>query len=180
MSARESGDLVGGGTLEWAAAYLLAQMVGLRAVREVSVTTPAAGAEFTVTNTSRTYWELLGVHLRLATSAAAGNRNVIVQARDADTNRYASVSSGQNQGAGVTVDYSFLAGLGMVSSALITSVGLPVPPIVVVPGSTVSSRTASLDVGDQYSLIVLTVREWSEWGIYNFLENFGEYLGRVD
>jgi hypothetical protein len=148
--------------IETLAALAAEELLRARLVRQINVPSPAAGVEWTQTVPGGVIWELLSVKLRLVTSAVVANRQTILQCRDQDDVILRAGSNNVNIPASSTQTVTFenvgaTTNLGSVIQGL-----LPSPPFVLQSGWKVGTLTNGLDAGDQYSLVTLTVREWSE------------------
>ena len=123
------------------------------ASKVVAVGNPAAGADwaFNVISTLT----LVGVAALLTTSAVVANRTVQLTIADNGGHRvYSSPFSG-NQAASNAERYSWGAGLALSGAG--GSNSCPTPSgLVVGAGWTIATFTGALDVGDQWSNIVLT------------------------
>lgn len=139
----------------------LYELLRLRLVRVVPIPAPGAGAEVVATVPAGVVWELLTLRYRFATSAVVANRASRPVVRDADGNSVAAIVTPFTQAASSTLDYDYLAGLGVNVGGGPTSQPLPAPPIVMLTGWTVRTVTANIDAGDSYTLASVTVREWS-------------------
>lgn len=139
----------------------LAELLRLRLTQEIPVAAPAAGADPSFSPPSGAAWEVLAVTGQLVTSAVVANRRPALRVTDQNGRFSTRVESAQTQAASLTSIYTWLAGL---SAAIIgTQVNqlLPDPPLLVLPGRSLAFVTANLDVGDQWSALMLTVREWT-------------------
>lgn len=164
----ELGDLTVG-ALELGLFELLRQ----RLVRTVPVANPAAGADWIATPPQGCAWELLHVKAILQTSAVVANRGPVVRLRDnagLDLDAYPAAAV---VAASLTVEQGWEAGLGAAVTAILNVSSMSEPPPLVPLAGSVRSLTANLDVGDQWSGIVLTVREWSLAGLTSAVDWFG-------
>jgi hypothetical protein len=146
------------------------QMLGMQLVRNVPVTQPAVGAEWTITSPPGVIWELLAVSFVLTTSAVAGNRGPSLRFRTADNVDVMWVGTGSTQGASIGLPWSWMVGLGAALGTNTLSNPLPSPPIPLTAGWRILSQTNFLDAGDQFSNISVTVREWTLGRIEQFAE----------
>lgn len=149
-------DVVGG-ALERGLYELLRQ----RLVTEKLVAAPAAGAEWAVSVPARTTWEVLSVRHRLATSAVVANRAPGLRVNDPNGITVYQLSPQAVLAAGAASFVDFLPGLGTTESVQQQQALLPSPVPVIPEGWSIGSLTTGIDVGDQYSGIVLVVREWT-------------------
>jgi hypothetical protein len=145
-------------------------MLGMQLVRSVPVAQPAAGAEWTQAVPPGAIWEILNIRFQLVTSAVVANRTSSLLVRDGDTAIAARFGPQSTQGATTTVQHNFSSGYGATNSQGLQAAPLPVPPIIMPGAWSLASFTSNLDVGDQYSGIVLAVREWTLGRIEQFTE----------
>lgn len=139
----------------------LTELLRLRLVRRLLVPAPLVGADFTFTLPAGGTYELLAVYWTFVTSAVVANRGPTVSLQDADSNFLARFGNGAAIVASSTARVSFTAGLGAPIGGGSYAAGLPVPPYVLQAGDKIASQTSSIDVGDQISAIIVTVRDWS-------------------
>lgn len=139
----------------------LYEMLRLRLIRQVVVTLPAAGAEWVATVPAGVSWELLEIHERFVASAVVVSRLLRVQVRDPDQLVWADFPSSTAVTASQNIPLTWAAGQGVSFTNGGNTAPLPAPPYVAAAGSQVRSQTSLIDVGDQYSEVFLTVREWS-------------------
>lgn len=164
-------ELIGG-----ALGRSLYELLRLRLIRELLVPSPAAGAEWSLAMPAGVYWELLDVRALLTTSAVVATRTPRLRVSDPnniDVQRFGVASAASASSA---VSYEWSAGLGMTNNTAATAQGLPTPPQAMLPGFTISSLTGNLDAGDQWSSIVLLVREWSIAAVQANLDWLGSTL----
>lgn len=157
-------------TIAGAQALALYELLRQRLVREVPVAAPGAGAEWTVPVPSGAAWELLSVRDQLVTSAAAANRVATLRLRDADGTELWRIPPVAVQAAAATVRRSYLPAFGYSTAVEHETLGLPAGPQFLATGWQLGSITALLDVADQYSGIVLVVREWSATAVRTALD----------
>ncbi len=132
------------------------------AARSVQVTTPGAGADWSVTVPTNARWELTSFAAQLVTSAAVANRaaRVII---DDGANTVFEVPNPAVQAANLTVVYSYGAGAGGPMIADAPFIEAPIPNDFYVPaGFRIRSTTGNLQAADQWNNINLYVREWIE------------------
>lgn len=164
-------ELIGG-----AVGQALYELLRQRLVKEVPVAQPAAGAEWSQAVPAGVAWEVLSVAEVLVASAVVANRSPSVQAVDPNGTGALRIPAGVTAAAGSTNRISFAAGYGDHLNSGAFSAGLPDPPIFVPAGWSLSSLTSALDVGDQYSAVILIVREWSIPGVQAGLDYLTEQL----
>lgn len=132
------------------------------ALRSITGTTPAAGAEVSETVPTGARWEVLAFRTLLTTSATVINRLVELVLDDGALEYFRSGTSGQ-QAATIQGQHSFSQGWGIASFdgnanwAQTLPVGLRMGA-----GHRLRTTTNNLQVGDQYSLVQYLVREWIE------------------
>lgn len=123
----------------------------------IRVTAPAAGANWSFTNTDGGILILRAVTFLFTTSAVAANRIVGLKVTT-DQDTWLNTSTGLAQIASLAVPYSAFAGS---ESAAISTAGVALPwrddGVLIGRGDTIASVTAAIDVGDQYSAIVMDV-----------------------
>jgi hypothetical protein len=135
---------------------------GPGALRSVSGTQPAAGAEVTETVPTGARWELLMIGLPLTTSATAANRIPAIIFDDG-TNYLLQTVSVFQQAASLTVTHSFAQGFNFTGTVLSQIIGNALPANNRLPaGARFRSSTTNLQVGDQYGVPHYLVREWIE------------------
>lgn len=123
----------------------------------IRVNNPAAGANFSFTNTDGGLLLVRAVTFLLTTSAAVANRIVGLSVA-IDGTTWLATSTGLAQAASLAVPYSAFC---TASSPAITVAGVNLPwkddGVLLRQGHVLSSVTAAIDVADQYSAIVLDV-----------------------
>lgn len=158
MSANSGTPMPGEGTLD--ARFLTYESRVLRGVRRtVSVTQPAAGANWSILVPGGRLWRLIGGNASFLASGAVANRNLGLNIRTSGipmniTFNSTNVTNGQSVGA------SYTPSLTPIVSGII-NVSLPVPfvPMWLEAGDELRSITGAIDVADQYSAIVLWIEE---------------------
>jgi hypothetical protein len=138
---------------EGARSLALFELLRQRLVREVPVPNPAAGADFVATVPAGKTWELLSAFGLLTTSAAVANRDVRPRLTDPSQAVVWELPFLFDQVASSASRYGWIAGASVV--------GLPSPPAVLPENFSFRVSTLGLDVADQWSGVVLMVREWS-------------------
>lgn len=136
-------------------------LLNLRLLRTIPVANPAAGAEIVQVVPGGVVWEVLALRATLTTSAAVANRLTSLQLRDSDNRIAYEFPGAAVQAATLGVSYTWSSGYGTSTAVQGQQLPLPAPPPVVLAGGTVRTVTTLLDVADQWSAVVLTVREWS-------------------
>lgn len=139
----------------------LAELLRQRLVQELTPVKPAVGAEWSVKVPNVAYWELLSIAYVLTTSAVVANRRTTVQVLDGNGLVVGEVDAIAVQAAGVGQQYVYSEDVGTPQTLVADSQGLPAHGVPLTPGWSIATKTALLDVGDQYSAIVVVIREWS-------------------
>lgn len=123
------------------------------------VANPAVGAEFTITPNTAGHWRIIGLVFTLVTSAAIANRNVSFSITDGTARTFKQVTA-SNQAASLSFDY---VAYPQATPTPVTNdtVVMQLPPdgLWLPKGWSLTSLTALLDVGDQYSGIVVDIQE---------------------
>lgn len=161
-----------GGVLGEAVLELLRQ----RLVKNVPVADPAAGADWSVTVPAGVTWELLSFHTRLATSAAVANRFPSWLVKDPDGNEWQRIVQFSAATAGQTEAISGVSGFGDHVTGGTTIMPMQTPPIVMPSGHKLVGGTSSIDVADQYSQTIVTVREWSIQQVQRNLDTISGWI----
>lgn len=165
--------------LRLARAALLTELVQLRMLREVAIPAPGAGSEIVQVVPGGVMWEVLSLRYTLVTSAVVANRNSTLRLLDNDNVQVVRLNPAGSAAASTNNTFCWAAGLGQNSTLSVIASGLPVPPLVALPGWTISTLTANIDAADAYSAVVLMVREWSAWHVQMFSEAEAEQLGDI-
>lgn len=124
--------------------------------RAVQVPQPAAGADWTITVPAGVLWRLVSAFGLLATSSAVANRTAVLSIGDGDT-EFCRIPATGVQAASLTESYTW--GVGLDSENTGPSQSQAIPEYVLHAGAIVKSATANVDVGDQWSAVVLYVIE---------------------
>lgn len=138
----------------------------INGVQEVKkVASPAAGADWTYTVPGGYWQRLLGGSARLVTSAVVATRQAWIQYTDG-TNVLTASSTTGGMTAGATWKL-FISGGPVAGNGVATANFelLALPGIWLQPGYTIGTVTNLIDVGDQWSSIVLWVESW-DYGSY--------------
>lgn len=115
--------------------------------------TPAAGADFQLNIDGRFYTRFLSVFARLTTSAAVANRELVLEYRDIQGQRWMLSGSAVVQTASLTVDYIFDTYRQQVIQPSDTSQLLACPAYMLAPGMQLKLHVVNLDVADQVSRV---------------------------
>lgn len=119
----------------------------------VKGTSPAAATDFTQEVAGTYYARLVSVFCRLVTDANAANREVVVEYRDQDANRYALAGASTVVTASATQDYAFCAFQPEVVFPVDSTILVPLPPILLGPTDDFRIHLVNAQAGDQLSLI---------------------------
>lgn len=148
----------------WPGSPIESSTDGEPVVRTIVGTTPAAGAEWTETVPTGARWELIALHQHFQTSATASNRVPNLEFR-AGANKLWSTALDTAQAASRASDYYFSQNLPFQARASGQLLDVPLASQVrLLAGQVFGSNTDVLQVGDQYSAPIYTVREWQEVG----------------
>lgn len=132
------------------------------AIRIQAITTPAAGADFTITVPNFMRWRIIGLRASFVTSASVATRAAILQFQSAANVMYnacaaatqaASLTLSYNWGAGVT---TLLAPVG--ATTLNVETAIPVD-LWMGAGMIINSVTQNIQAADQWSLIFMLIEE---------------------
>jgi len=129
-------------------------------VRVVTISNPAAGAEWATTVPAGVQWQLLDTAYFLTTNATVANRFSGLKTTDGATITADTISN-LAQAASVNAQYTFAPSSPVVTLASLPSMWLtfPFPLLSLLAGHTVGTHTVALQAGDQYSAIRLSVLE---------------------
>lgn len=158
------------------------ELLRLRLVREVLVPSPAVGAEWTAVVPGGVIWRARSAFAVLATSAVVANRIASLDYTDGTRilHRTGGVAA---LTAGGTFRNAWALGWGESKQAT-SSIALnyALPDIPLPAGYTIGTNTNAIDVGDQWSGIVLMVEEWDETAIMQEAQeidaNLEDYISR--
>lgn len=156
------------------------ELLRLRLIRTLLVANPAAGAEIVALVPGGVSWEVLALRATLTTSAAVANRLPVLQLRDTDGKVAYEFPGAAVQAASLAVSYSWSAGYGTSTAVSGQQLPMPAPAPVVLAGGVVRTVTTLLDVADQWSAVVLTVREWSPAQVQQQADWIGRQLLTVE
>lgn len=128
-------------------------------MRSVTVANPAAGAEFSQAVPAGVHWILRSVKAVLTSSAVAGNRVARLKIADGAANVLILSSANVNQAASLAFTFNWFNGAFPSAAGPTVEVGIP-GDLRLLPTWTIGTLTTLIDVGDQYSAIVLGVEEF--------------------
>lgn len=114
---------------------------------------PAAGADFSA-EVGEGYWSrLLSVHVRLVCSAAAANREVVVEYRDVQDQRFALYGAPVTFPASDTIDYVFSSFQRVAEWEVDGTVIVPLGSDLLYPGTDFRIHVVNVQAADQLSRI---------------------------
>jgi len=125
--------------------------------KSILPTAPAAGSEWTTTVPANKIWEILAIHYHLATSATVASRIPKVSFTDG-TSQIAECRTVSSQLASLTYEHT-LSPNTPVLTLVGGLVGGPIPKLVLNAGAVISSTTDLIQAADQYSQVVIYVKE---------------------
>lgn len=148
--------------IAWPGGPIANSVDGAGAIRKITGANPAAGAEISETVPTGARWQLLQFKLLLTTSGVAGNRQPTLTIDDG-TNFYFTSGMHTVTAASVARTMYWMYGMGVFAAATANGFiqGLGNGPMLPA-GHRITTSTAAIDVGDQYSAIHYVVREWLE------------------
>lgn len=118
-------------------------------------TSPAAGANFSLTNPGRPGWLLVGVLFRLVTDANAANRSVTVDYDDGNGSLYMSNGIQGVVTANTTALFAFDAHRDTSEANVNNQVFAPLYPAAFEPGTKLQINVLNKQAGDQLDRIML-------------------------
>lgn len=127
----------------------------------VAVPQPAAGADWTLTIPAGHVYRLLSLYAVLASSAVVATRVARLAFTDG-ARTFLDLSAGASQVASLTRRYAWLPSVG--PSAVGSGILSALPDVALGAGWTIASLTDAIDVGDQWSAIVLNVLDTTARG----------------
>lgn len=123
--------------------------------RLVKPASPAAGAELSITVPGQETWIVESLAFRLVTDATAATRVVTVNVDDGSDN-YLFTGANAAHGASSTFDYCAFRGSSSVHNASgVALIPWPESGLVLPPGHRIQTNTGSIQVGDQFSAILV-------------------------
>ncbi len=146
----------------WPAQPLRDARDGQGAIRIITGTTPAVGAESTETVPTGARWRLISWTSTLTTSAQGGNRGAELVADDGTNDLWGS-DDPSSIGVSTAQTFFFVHGLGSRVSSGVPGVRPynPLPTQALLSGgSRIKTRTASLQTGDSWAAPRYVVEEW--------------------
>lgn len=143
---------------------LVSSTAGEPAIRDISGTVPAAGANLTETCPAGARWELVSILFTLTTNGTVGNRNLALEMFDPVGTINGIYEPGVNVPASTTQWFQYGVGLtvfGVVTPSNVEYVCLP-QRFYLPAGARFTTTIAGLQSGDQLSNPRYQVREWLE------------------
>ena len=142
-------------------AQALYEQVRQRLVREIVLTNPTAGVDWTTTVPAGVTWEPLGIQATYTAPAVVATRVADLQIRTQDNvglERMPAPSSIAASGQIVCLWAVNNGALANTAGVAIAALGVP---RALSGGYTIKSNTFNIDTGDQWSSIRVIVREWT-------------------
>ena len=128
-----------------------------------SIANPAAGAEWAFAIPAGVVREILGIAFVLTSGATVINRGTMIEVADDGGNLMGRWGGNWPQPASLSVNYSAPAPLAGQTDSIgsFGAVCMPMPSgLYLLAGWVLRSRTANIQVGDQYSAIHVLSEEW--------------------
>lgn len=116
-------------------------------------TSPAAAADFVQAIGGGFYVRLVSVFARLVTDANAGDRELVLEYRDGDDNRYALFGAPVEVTASSTNDYAFSAFQPRAEWPVDSSIIIPLGPQLLLPTHDFRLHIVGAQAGDQISRV---------------------------
>lgn len=147
--------------LEWPYGRIANPLDGRGAMLSNTVTTPAAGADWSFATSGQARTLIRGGTAQLVTAAAVATRQVALIVDDGATTLY-TIEAASTQLAGITQVYSFIPG-DTLTTLIATQQPVFLPPeLVLGPGWRIRVSTTALQAADQWSAIQLFLEQWLE------------------
>ena len=121
---------------------------------------PAAGADFVHDDDAGYWWRVLSVHVRLVTDANVQDRELVVEYRDVQDQRFALYGAPVEQTASTTTDYVFSVWQTRAEWPVDASVLVPLGADLLYPGCDMRIHGVNLAAGDQLSRIRFQVERF--------------------
>ena len=123
-------------------------------------TTPAAGADYVAEVDGRYFWRLVSMFARLVTSSDVAAREVVVEYRDQENNRYALAGAPVTVAASTTIDYAFNAFAPEAVWPVDSTIVVPLPPMILNPTDDFRLHIVNASATDQLSRIRFRVEQF--------------------
>lgn len=114
---------------------------------------PAAGADFSAEVEAGYFMRLISVFCRLVTDANVADRELVVECRDGQDQRFALFGAPVTVSASDTVDYAFSAYQPRAEWPVDDSIIVPLGPVLLVPSWDFRLHVVNVQAGDQLSRI---------------------------
>ena len=145
--------------LAWPGSPIASTLDGAGALRAITGSDPAAGAEMSETVPTGARWRLLGLAIELVTDATAANRDLILQVNNGVGLFWAS-DPNQSQAASVTRTHVAAQGSRRLNPTAGTAMWHYPHDMDLLGGFVLTTSTTSIQAGDNYGAPELLVREW--------------------
>jgi len=114
---------------------------------------PAVATDFVQAVGGGFYVRMLSVFCRLVTDANVASREVVVEYRDQQAQRFALAGAPTTVAAGTTTDYAFDVFQGQADWPCDSTILVPLPALVLSPGCDFRVHVVNVQAGDQLSRI---------------------------
>ena len=114
---------------------------------------PAVATAFREAIPGQYFARFITVFCRVVTDANVANRTVAIEYRDHEQNRMVLAGAPVVQTATTTTDYAFTAWLGQPDWAVISTVLVPIPPLLLLPTFDMGIIIDTVQAGDQISRV---------------------------
>jgi hypothetical protein len=121
---------------------------------------PAAGTDFTFAPDGRFYTRLVSVFCRLVTDANVANREVVVELRDQQAQRYDLSGLPVVATANTTVDYAFNIFQPVANSPCDSTLLVPLHATLMFPSDDMRLHVVNVQAGDQLSRIRIVLEQF--------------------
>jgi len=148
-------------TCAWPGSGVQGSLDGAGALRSVTGTDPAAGAECSDTVPTGARWQLHAWNVQLVTSAVVANRAATIVIDDGANVLY-QAGDGVVQTASTTIRHVFGEGVGFWGNPNGVFLGTLPQKLQLLAGWRIRTITQAIDVGDNYGPPQLLVEEWME------------------
>jgi len=116
-------------------------------------TSPSVATDFTQTVLGGFYARLISVFCRLVCDANVASREVVLEYRDQQNNRFDLTGSGTTVAAASTTDYAFSAYQGPTGITADATLLIPLHPILLAPSWNFRLHIVNVQAGDQLSRV---------------------------
>jgi hypothetical protein len=121
---------------------------------------PAAGADYISEIDGRYFWRIVSVFCRLVASSDVAEREVVLEYRDQENNRYALAGAPVTVAASTTIDYAFNAFTPEAVWPVDSSIVVPLPPMILNPTDDFRLHIVNAQAADQLSRIRYRVEQF--------------------